>query len=158
MRKPRLLQEGAKYHVTARANRQEMIFDSDAMKALFEDVVARAKKKFSFRVDNFCVMGNHFHLIVQPAKNVSLSSIMQWIMSVFAQAWNRFHGLSGHVWGQRFFSRILQTAESFVQTFQYIDTNPVRAGLVVVAEEWAFGGCFHRAKGRKDIVDEKAEP
>ena len=54
------------------------------MKDLFLETVARAKRKYDFRIDNFCVMGNHFHMIVQPLNGVSLSAIMQWIMSVFA--------------------------------------------------------------------------
>ena len=86
MRKPRELREGARYHVTARANRKEMILDSGAYKELFLSVLKRAKARYSFRIENFTIMGNHFHLVIVPGKGESLSSIMQWIMSVFAMA------------------------------------------------------------------------
>jgi putative transposase len=84
-----------------------MIFHADAMKELFRVVLLEAKKKFRFHLHNFCILGNHFHLIIQPQARANLSAIMQWIMSVFAQRWNRHHGLRGHVWGERFFSRII---------------------------------------------------
>jgi len=124
-----------------------MIMDSDSMKSLFLEVVARAKVKYSFRLENFCVLGNHFHMIIQPQEGVSLSRIMQWIMSVFAMAWNRIHGFTGHVWGQRFFSRVLRGLTDFWKVFEYIDQNPVQAGMVAQACEWTFGGAWYRQAG-----------
>jgi len=130
-----------------------MILRSDDIKELFLDVVRRAKKKYDFKLENFCVMENHFHLIIQPGRNVSLSAVMQWIMSVFAMAWNRRHKLTGHVWGQRFFSRIIRTLKDFLQVFEYIDSNPVRVGLVESALDWPYGGCQHRSKHNWDLLD-----
>lgn len=153
MRKPRQLQEGAKYHISARANRQEMILRQDSIKELFLDVVKRAKKRYSFKLENFCVMENHFHFIIQPDPGVSLSAIMQWIMSVFAMAWNRRHGLRGHVWGERFFSRIIQSLKDFLQVFDYIDKNPVDGGLVRDPADWKYGGSWHRSRRIWDILD-----
>lgn len=158
MRKPRILVDGAKYHVSARANRQELIFQSDAMKSLFQEVLVHAKKKYSFRLDNFCIMGNHFHLIIQPNPGVSLSAIMQWVLSVFAQLWNRHHGLTGHLWGERFYSRVLETFVDLFQTSQYIDQNPVQAGLVHKVTDWLFGGVHQRQQGLRIILDEPDAP
>jgi putative transposase len=153
MRKPRELCEQAKYHVTARANRREMILDSPRTKALFLDIVANAKKRYSFRIENFTVMGNHFHLIIQPGKGESLSRIMQWILSVFAQAYNRLHGMIGHVWGERFFSRIIRTVSEYLIAFNYVDENPVKAGLIRFCGDWVFGGLFFRRRGIQEIID-----
>jgi REP element-mobilizing transposase RayT len=157
MRKPRQLREGAKYHVSARANRQEMILRKDAIKDLFLDVVKRAKKKYAFKLENFCVMENHFHLVIQPSIGVSLSVIMRWIMSVFAMTWNRRHGLNGHVWGERFFSRIIQTLADFLQVLEYIDLNPVAGGLVRDPAHWRFGGCWRRTRQLWDLLDPLSE-
>jgi putative transposase len=109
MRKPRELRAGARYHVTARANRKEMILDRGAMKELFLSVVRRAKLKYDFRIENFCIMGDHFHLIIQPGRGESLAAIMRWILSVFAMTYDRVQGLTGHIWGCRFFSRIIES-------------------------------------------------
>jgi putative transposase len=153
MRKPRELRESAKYHVTARANRKEMILDSSRTKALFLEIVAQAKKRYHFRIDNFTVMGNHFHLIIQPGVGVSLSRIMQWILSVFAQAYNRLHGFTGHVWGERFFSRIIGTVREYLTIFDYVDENPVKAGQIDFCGDWIFSGLYFRRRGIRGIVD-----
>ena len=147
-----MLAPGARYHVTARANRQEMIMDSPAMKELFLEVVARAKKRYKFHIDNFCVMGNHFHMIIRPVAQTSLSALMQWILSVFAMRWNRIRGLNGHVWGERFFSRIIRNLKDFMRVFSYIDDNPVKASQVSVARDWKHGGLWHRRQGIPDIL------
>jgi putative transposase len=78
-------------------------------------------------------------------------------MSVFAQRWNRHHGLRGHVWGERFFSRIIGSLADLVSTFLYIDLNPVRAGLAVRSEDWLFGGSYWRAQLKQDLIDLETE-
>lgn len=153
MRKPRQLQEGALYHVTARANRKEMIFDPDRMKELFLAVLMRAKTKFAFRLENFCIMGNHYHLIIRPEGSTNLSRLMQWIMSVFAMAYNRIHHLTGHVWGERFYSRILEGFRSFLMVYAYVDENPVYAHLVAKRRDWRYGGIWHHRAGMMDLCN-----
>ena len=71
MRKPRQLLEGARYHVSARINRKEMLLDPSGIKTMFLEVVKRAKLKYGFKIENFCIMGNHFHFIMQPDEGVS---------------------------------------------------------------------------------------
>jgi len=97
MRKPRLLISGALYHVTARANRKELVLQPSQIKVLFLEVLSKAKRRFKFTLDNFCIMGNHIHLLIRPQSECSLSRLMQWVLSVFARAYNRLHGLVGHV-------------------------------------------------------------
>lgn len=157
MRKLRELQDGARYHVTARANRKEMILDKASVKASFLAVVRRAKRKYDFRIENFCIMGNHFHFIIQPCEGESLSFIMKWILGVFAMSYNRDHKLWGHVWGDRFFSEIIRSLRDYLRTFQYIDDNPIRAHQVQEAKEWRFGGLWHHRHGFRGIVEELPE-
>ncbi|MFO8063954.1 MAG: transposase [Spirochaetia bacterium] len=146
MRRPRKTQVGATYHVVARANRREHILRDDRAKHLFLETVQRAKEKYSFRILNICIMGNHFHLMIEPARNESLSKIMQWILSVFARQFNRAYSLEGHVWYDRFKSKIISSLRQFVATFSYISENPVRANLVTRSEDYAYGGpAFIRA-------------
>jgi putative transposase len=154
MRQPRALRDGATYHVTARANRKEMILDSTQIKDLFLSVVKRAKSKYAFRLYNFCVMGNHYHFIIKPLRGENLSAIMRWIMSVFAMAYNRLKGLTGHVWGERFFSRILTSAGDYIAKNRYIDENPLRASLVANPRLWLYGGLWHHRAGCRDVVDD----
>jgi REP element-mobilizing transposase RayT len=131
-----------------------MIFDKESIKELFLSVVKRAKAKYSFQIENFCVMGNHFHFIIQPMQGNSLSEIMRWILSVFAMAFNRANGLTGHVWGSRFFSRIISGLRYLIKLFKYIDDNAVRACQTSDRKEWRYGGLWHNRSGCRDIVVE----
>jgi putative transposase len=154
MRKARKLQEGGRYHVVARTNRKALDLDSTAMKDLFLATVVRAKKKYDFRVENFCIMGNHFHMVIQPLNSASLSAIMRWIMSVFAMAWNRIHHQTGHLWGGRFFSRLITNLAELLQVFRYIEDNPIKACLVERADDWRHGGLWHFRRGVRGKVDQ----
>ena len=153
MRKPRALKVGALYHVTARANRKELILDEKGMRDLFLTVIVRAKKRYNFKIENFCLMGNHFHLMIRPGLHESLSRIMQWIMSVFAMTFNRMHGYTGHVWGCRFFSRILGRFREYAEVYRYIDKNPVAASRVRSSKMWRYGGLWHDTHGDRRILD-----
>ena len=153
MRKPRVLREGALYHVSARANRKERILAEEGMNDVLLQVIQRARKRYHFRIENFCIMGNHYHLMIRPGPRESLSRIMQWIMSVFAMTYNRIHGYSGHVWGERFFSKIIGEFRDFLETYRYIDRNPVDAGLVLYDWEWSHGGLWHDRYGWRYILD-----
>jgi len=153
MRKNRRLLEGAEYHVTARINRGEMIFLNREDRELFIEILKRTKKKFNFSLKNFCIMGNHVHFLIKPGLGVSLSKIMQWLLGVFAQLWNKRHGFSGHLWGDRFFSRIIFGILDFLRVFSYIDQNPVAAGLADHSEQWEHGGAWHQKNRISDIIE-----
>lgn len=153
MRKPRILRPDAHYHVTARITRKEMVFKAEEARELFFETVKRAKKKYDFRIENFCVMGNHFHFLIKPGTGMSLSRIMQWIMSVFARRFNKIHGQWGPVWGSRYFSRIMETLRDFIKTFEYICQNPVLAKLVDYPEDWLPCGLRHIRDGCTEIME-----
>lgn len=137
-----MLRDGARYHVTIRANRREMIFAQDDVKRLFVSTLKEAKHRFDFNVENVCIMENHVHFILRPALGESLSVIMQWMLSVFAIRYNKRFGLTGHVWGERFYSKIIESMCEYIRVFTYIDENPFTAKLVTRAEDWLYGR-FH---------------
>lgn len=153
MRKPRKLIKGAIYHVTMRANRKEMIFESKGIRALYMLVLSLAKDKYLFTIENFIIMGNHVHLMIRPEENENLSRIMQWINSVFAMKYNKIFGLTGHVWGERFYSKPLLTLHEYLTTFAYINNNPVCAKLVNNMYNWAYSGCRFCIEGKFGVLD-----
>jgi len=158
MRRNRHLEQNAVYHVTARINRGETAFDEPAMRALFLAYIKKVKKKYPMAIYNFCIMGNHIHLAVRPDKDSSLSKIMQWLLGNFAKAWNKAHGVKGHLWGDRFWSKIIRGSEGFMRVFDYISRNPVEAGLAGRPGEWEYGGIgqyvrCHFVKGETSVLD-----
>ena len=78
---------------------------------------------------------------------------MQWLLGVFAQVWNKKHALSGHLWGDRFFSRIISGILDFLKVFLYINENPVTAGLVEHPEQWEYGGAWHQKNRNNGIIE-----
>ena len=153
MRRRRILQKDAKYHVTAKINRDETIFSDDEIKNLFMDVVKRSKKKYKYSLKNFVIMDNHIHFMIQPLKDESLSRIMQWILSVFAIYYNKIHKLSGHVWKGRFWSKIIADIKQLFDTFRYISENPVKALMINDAKEYRYGGLYYLFRCNYEIVD-----
>lgn len=155
MRKNRILQQGAVYHVSGRVNNKDFHMESVQIKKLFQNILVRAKLRFSFIVENFVVMGNHYHLIIRPLKNESLSRIMQWIMSVFAINANKKLNRTGHFWGERFFSRILHTLRQYLCVYDYIDNNPFAAGLIKSHEIWKYCGKYQYTTKKNQIVEDE---
>lgn len=153
MRKPRQLMNNATYHVTARANRSDFILKTDEEKELFLKILRKAKRKFHFSVKSFCIMGNHIHLMIKPQGKDSLSRIMQWVLSVFAIAFNRKYGFSGHVWYDRFHSTIIQTAAYFIKVFDYISENPVKAGICSNPSQYPYSSFGFLQKACFDFIE-----
>jgi putative transposase len=108
-----MLRDGVVYHVASEINRGEMGLGVPQFKALFLVFVKKAETKFHFRLWDFCIMGNHIHFMIQPGAEVNLSHVMQWLKCNFAKAWNKAHGVKGHVWGDRFYSRIISGDSGF---------------------------------------------
>ena len=154
MRKLRKIQELAVYHVTARAVHRRTLLDPRPVKEMFLKVLARAKLKFNFKIENFVLMGNHFHFIIRPGMGENLSNIMKWILQTFAIRYNKIHGLWGHFWGGRFSSSIIPSFREFIRIFEYIDNNPVNAGLVKDSIDWPWGGSAFRRSGQTGIIEE----
>ncbi|RKX93213.1 MAG: hypothetical protein DRP59_03480 [Spirochaetes bacterium] len=153
MRRKRELKNGASYHVYARINRQEYLLRSIFIKKMFMFILRRAKQKYKFQLNNFCIMGNHVHFIVKPLNDESLSAIMQWILGVFAQKYNRTFDLHGHIWYDRFKSKIIVDFRQFLHTFIYISNNPVKAGIVDSPVDFRFSGIGFLHKGILDIME-----
>jgi REP element-mobilizing transposase RayT len=154
MRQLRILLAGATYHVASKIDHDAMALYGDEIKIMFLVFVEKAKIKFGFELWDFTVMDNHIHFLIKPGKGASLSKIMQWIKCNFAKWWNKTHNTKGHLWGDRFSSRIIRDEEDFAAVSEYIDNNPVKANLVKEAKDWKFGGLFHRIRGIIGLVDE----
>ena len=112
-----------------------------------------AKDKFRFRLANFCVMPTHVHLLIQPGDGTCLSQIMQWLKTRTAKRWNFIHGSKDHLWGNRYFARLVKDPEDYLSIMEYIDQNPVKAGLVNAPSEWKAGGAYYKAHNIPGLVD-----
>jgi len=127
---------GHTYHILNRGNGGATVFHKDDDYTAFFDLLAAAKKKFPVKVFGICLMLNHFHLVVQPATEATLSPFMQWWMTSHVRRYHRHYRSTGHVWQGRFKSFPIQEDGHLLTAIRYVLRNPVRAGLVEHAVDW----------------------
>jgi len=131
---------GAIYHVTSRGDRCEPIYRGDADRRVQLDVIAQAMDRFDAQVLAYCQMGNHFHLVLHT-RAANLSRLMRHVNGVYTQAFNRRHGLVGHLFQGRF-KAILVDRDAYLLTLcRYVERNPVAAGLVGSPADWRWSSC-----------------
>jgi REP element-mobilizing transposase RayT len=144
MRKLRMLQAGATYHVIVQVNRGTFDIKSKADKDLLREVIAKVMGRHPFTLVNFCFMNNHLHLFIKPEADTSLSMLMCVLLSTYTKRWNKRHVKKGHLWRARFSSRIVTDEDDFLNVMKFIDNTPVKARIVSDAREWRYGGLWDR--------------
>ena len=126
---------GGLYHVTARGNGRQTLFADDADRERFLIVLTRAVARYRLLCHAYCLMGNHYHLLLETPE-ANLSRAMRQLNGVYSQAFNRRHERPGHVLEGRFHAQVVDKDAYLREVCRYIVLNPVRAGLVAHPREW----------------------
>ena len=133
----RLLVENGHYHVTARSWDRSAIYRSDEDRRTFLKLLDDAVDRFDWRCLSYCLMDNHFHLLVRtPLANLPRG--MQRINSGYAQAFNRRYERGGPLFQRRYHAELVQRDAHLLEVLRYIALNPVRAGCCRDACEYAW--------------------
>ena len=132
-RKLRLEFPGAIYHVISRGNYRQDVFAAEKTKAAFEDCLFEACRKSGWVLHGFVIMSNHFHLAWATPKG-NLVTGMRWLLSTFSTRFNRYRNERGHVFQGRYKSLLVEAGAALGQVCHYVHLNPVRAGVLPVAE------------------------
>ena len=135
-RKPRAHLAGGIFHVTSRGNRGVDLFLDEVTRLRFLRMLQQTIARSSWRCLAYCLMTNHFHLVVTMEKP-TLSAGMHWLNGCYAQWLNRRHGFKGHLFEDRFHSEPVESEAHLLELSRYLPLNPVRAGI-----------CSHRPTGR----------
>jgi len=137
-RSPRAAEGGLVYHALNRGNARLAIFDDAGDYEAFLRILGEAVTRHSMRLLAYCVMPNHFHLILWPTADGDLSRFMRWLTLTHAQRWHahRRSAGSGHLYQGRFKSFPIQDDDHFLTACRYVERNALRAGLVTRAEAW----------------------
>lgn len=123
------------YHVMSRGNAKQTIFEGRADYEQFLELLEATSSRFDVRCRAYCLMPNHFHLLLQP-RDTSVSRMMQQLNSAYSQSFNRRHERVGHVLQGRFKSPLVDRDEYLLQVLRYIMLNPVEADLVDDLGAW----------------------
>lgn len=126
---------GALYHVTARGDRREAIFEGDADRTQFLELLGDVVERFNWCCHAYCLMSNHYHLII-ATPDANLSKGMRQLNGVFTQWSNRRYRRSGHLFQGRFKAVLVDADSYLLELTRYVVLNPVRAGMVVAAADW----------------------
>ena len=141
-RKMRVQYQGAIYHIMSRGDRREDVFLDDVDRQDFLKTLAETCQKTGFQVHAYCLMRNHFHLVVETP-DANLVAGMAWLLSTFTIRLNHRHQLCGHVFSGRYKALIVEASgNGYLESVcDYVHLNPVRAGFLksedrLVAYPW----------------------
>jgi putative transposase len=154
-RKLRVQYPGAIYHVMNRGDRREAIFEDDQDRYRFLKCLGEACDKTGWQVHAYCLMSNHFHLVVEtPQPN--LVAGMKWLLGTYTVRFNRRHREFGHLFSGRYKSLIVDGSGSgyLKSVCDYVHLNPVRAGLLrpgqpLESYPWSSYGQYLKAPGKR---------
>ncbi len=133
----RLEYRHALYHVTSRGDGRELIYLDDKDRADCLEVLAQTVERFNWVVHAYCLMGNHYHLLIEtPDANLCLG--MRQFNGVYTQRFNRRHRRVGHVFQGRYKAILVQKETHLLELARYVVLNPVRARVVRSVQDWAW--------------------
>ncbi len=105
---PRGLIDGFIYHVINRGNGRQEVFHKEQDYEAFINLMEEAKGRHPVKILAYCLIPNHFHMVLKPEKAEELSKFMQWSMTSHVRRYHRHYGTTGHVWQGRFKSFIIR--------------------------------------------------
>jgi REP element-mobilizing transposase RayT len=127
------------YHVTSRGVARAPIVLDDEDSLIFLTLLAREVRREGWNVHAFCLMPNHYHLILATTL-AQLSRGLHRLNGEFALGFNERHGRWGHLFGERFAAFVIRDENHLARASEYVLQNPVRAGLSEFAKDWAWSG------------------
>lgn len=144
---------GYAYHVLNRGVRRLGIFDADGDYLAFEQLLGRLVAEHpGIRLLTYCLMPNHWHLLLWPRGDKALAPFMQRLTLTHTLRWQRYRNCAGtgHLYQGRYRSFPIQRDDHFLTVARYVERNALRANLVRRAEEWRWSGLWMRRQGSRD--------
>ena len=137
---------GLVYHVLNRAVARLPLFQKDGDYEAWERVLRSALEEHPMRVLAFCLMPNHWHMVLWPREDGQLSEFVRWLTHTHTMRWHAHYHTAGtgHLYQGRFKSFPVETDEHFYTVVRYVERNALRANLVRRAENWRWSSLWHR--------------
>ena len=152
-RRPRVATGGYVFHVLNRAVGRTTIFETVEDYAAFEEVLCEAQDRVAMRLLAYCLMPNHWHLVLWPREDGDLSEYMRWLTNTHTRRWHLAHGTvgTGPLYQGRFKSFPIQEDAHFFAVCRYVERNALRANLAACAEQWRWSSLWHWANAGKIV-------
>jgi putative transposase len=158
-RSARVAPGGSVFHVLNRANGRLTLFRKDEDYLAFERLLVEAHGRTPTRLLDWCLMPNHWHMVIWPRRDGELTEFLRWLTLTHAQRWKNAHGAvgHGHLYQGRFKSFIVERDAALTTVLRYVQRNPLRARLVGRVERWRWGSCRVRLQGPPELAALLAE-
>jgi putative transposase len=150
----RVWHPGAIYHITARGNRKNTLFRNQKDYQHYLSLLLNSKKRTPFILHSFCLMPNHIHLIIETVDH-SPSKIIHYIHSVYGRYFNKKYNYIGHVFQDRYFSKLIKNWKQLMDTSSYIHLNPVKSKHVECPEDYQWSSYKSIVSKGKDSLTDK---
>ena len=138
------------YHIINKGNRRETVFHDSYDYERFLKLLLESKEKYSIELFAYCLMPNHFHLVIYTKYAESLSKAMHWISSSYVRYYNKKYKISGHLWQGRYKSFIVEQDSYLLVLLKYVEANPKRSNIVKQCEEYKYSSAFNRVNKIED--------
>lgn len=137
------------YHVINRANARAKIFERVSDYQQFESILQRAVAAFKMRLLAYCLMPNHWHLVLYPKNDGDLSKFMGWLTNTHTRRWHTIKNTvgHGHLYQGRYKSFLCQKDNHLLALLRYVERNAKRAKMVRNAEDWRWSSVWVRESG-----------
>jgi len=152
-RTARAIEAGLIYHVLNRGNGRLRLFHKPEDFQAFERVLTEGLQRYPVELLTYCVMPNHWHLVVRPGTNEALGRWLGWVGVTHARRHHEHYHRrgGGHLYQGRFKSFPVSSDEHFLTLCRYVEANPRRAKLVDRAEQWRWSGLWRRAQRSSEL-------
>lgn len=144
---PRVLLKNACYHIITRGNQRQQVFWDNQDRQVYLGNVKRYKKSCGFLLYGYRLMPNHVHIVGQPLQEENMSKFMQKVSRSYTAYFNTKYKKVGHLWQDRFKSKVVVKDDYLIDCIHYIELNPIRAGLAKTALEYSWSSYRERILG-----------
>lgn len=134
------------YHVINRANGRQRIFHTKEEYQYFEDLLEKAVGLADMRLLAYCIMPNHWHLVLFPRTDTMMSEFMGWLTLTHTRQYRVRTGTIGygHLYQDRYKSFPIENDKHLIDLIRYVEQNPLRAKLVKRSQDWRWGSLYQR--------------
>ena len=146
------------YHVMNRGNRRATIYHDESDYQAFVEMMRRATRRLPMRILAWCLMPNHFHLVLRPHADGDLGRWMHWLLTTQTQRHRLRHETTGRIWQGRFKAPPIQCDRHLLVVMRYVERNPLRAGLVRRAEAWPWSSLRGHIGRSDDLLSRSPVP
>ena len=148
----RVIAPGCPHHITQRGNNHATVFFDDEDRRVYLKLLGDYTQKHHLHLWAYCLMSNHIHLLAVPETETSLSRGIGLTNQTYTQYLNRKLQRSGRIWQNRFFSCVVGNEHYLWAVARYIESNPLKAGLVENAEDYRWSSAKGHIIGTRDTL------